>query len=219
MNRPRRTGAPHVLVMAKEPRPGRVKTRLCPPCSPAEAAAVAEAALADTLAAVAACGASRKVLALDGEAGPWLPPGFDVVRQRGTDFNQRLAEAWSDAGGPGLQLGMDTPQVTAPELDELLTRLDTVDAVLGHALDGGWWVIGWPGADPQAMFAGIPMSAAHTGRAQEGRILALGLGLHRAAPKRDIDTIDDLQTVAREFPQLRTARVARGLARPRAVVA
>ena len=69
------------------------------------------------------------------------------------------------------------------------------------------------------MFAGIPMSTAHTGRAQEARILALGLGLHRAAPKRDIDTIDDLQAVAAEFPGLRTARVARSLARPREVVA
>lgn len=219
MNRCPRTRGPHVLVMAKEPRPGRVKTRLCPPCSPEEAAAVAEAALADTLAAVGACGAPRKILALDGEPGPWLPPGFDVVRQRGTDFNQRLAAAWNDAGGPGLQLGMDTPQVDAPELDELLTRVDTGDAVLGHALDGGWWVIGWRGADPLAMFAGIPMSAAHTGRAQEARILALGLEVHRAAPKRDIDTIDDLQTVAREFPGLRTARLARSLARPREVVA
>jgi glycosyltransferase A (GT-A) superfamily protein (DUF2064 family) len=219
MNRHRGIRSPHVLVMAKEPRPGRVKTRLCPPCSPEQAAAVAEAALADTLAAVAACAASRKVLALDGEPGPWLPPGFDVISQRGTDFNQRLAEAWSDAGGPGLQLGMDTPQVTVPELDELLTRLDTVDAVLGHALDGGWWVIGWRGADPQAMFTGVPMSAASTGRAQEARIRALGLRLHRAASKRDIDTIDDLHAVAREFPGLRTARVARSVARSREVVA
>ena len=69
------------------------------------------------------------------------------------------------------------------------------------------------------MFAGIPMSAAHTGRAQEARILALGLGLARAAPKRDIDTIDDLWAVARDFPELRTARVARSLAGPREVVA
>jgi glycosyltransferase A (GT-A) superfamily protein (DUF2064 family) len=219
MSRRRRTRGPHVLVLAKEPRPGRVKTRLCPPYPPEEAAAVAEAALADTLAAVAACGAPRKILALDGEPGPWLPPDFDVIRQRGADFNQRLAAAWNDAGGPGLQLAMDTPQVGAPELDELLTRVDTGSAVLGHALDGGWWVIGWRGADPQAMFAGIPMSAAHTGRAQEARILALGLALHRAAPKRDVDTIDDLRTVAREFPQLRTAAVARSLARPREVVA
>ena len=115
---------PHVLVMAKSPRPGRVKTRLCPPCTAEEAAAVAAAALADTLAAVAACGAPRKVIALDGEPGPWLPPGFEVVGQRGTTFNQRLASAWADTGGHGIQIGMDTPQVTASELDGLLAQLD-----------------------------------------------------------------------------------------------
>jgi len=210
---------PHVLVMAKEPRPGRVKTRLCPPCSPDEAAAVAAAALADTLDAVARCGVARKVLALDGRPGPWLPPGFEVVAQRGGDFNARLANAWRDTGGAGLQIGMDTPQVHPSELDALLGELDRSDAVLGHALDGGWWVVGWRDADPQAMFAGIPMSAPDTGRMQESRIAALGLRVHRAAPKRDIDTIDDLQVVAADHPHLRTARVARSLTLPAAVVA
>ena len=209
----------HVLVMAKEPRPGRVKTRLCPPCSPEEAAAVAEAALADTLAAVAACSARRKVLALDGRPGSWLPPGFEVIPQRGNDFNQRLAHAWSDTGGAGIQIGMDTPQVGATELDGLLAELDRSDAVLGHALDGGWWAIGWRAADPEAMFAGVPMSAPDTGRAQESRIRALGLRLHRAAPKRDIDTVGDLRIVAAHHPFLRTARVARSLALPASVSA
>jgi rSAM/selenodomain-associated transferase 1 len=212
-------GGPHVLVMAKEPRPGRVKTRLCPPCSPSEAAAVAEAALADTLATVAACAAPRKVLALDGAPGPWLPPGFEVIPQRGTDFNQRLTHAWNDAGGAGIQIGMDTPQVSAAQLDVLLDRLHTADAVLGHAFDGGWWVVGWRRADPRAVFEGIPMSTRHTGRAQEARIRALGLRLHRAHPLRDIDTIDDLQAVAHGFPHLRTARVAGSLPSRSEVVA
>jgi rSAM/selenodomain-associated transferase 1 len=205
--------------MAKEPRAGRVKTRLCPPCSPEEAAAVAEAALADTLAAVASCGAARKILALDGRPGPWLPRGFELIPQRGRDFNERLANAWHDAGGGGLQIGMDTPQITAFELDALLAELDRSDAVLGHAVDGGWWLIGWRHADPKAMFDGIPMSSAATGRAQEARIAALGLRLHRAPAKRDIDTIDDLRIVAARHPRLRTARVARSLARPAAVTA
>src|SRR5207237_3773477 len=89
---------PHVIVMAKSPRPGRVKTRLCPPCTAEEAAAVAAAALADTLDAVAASEAVRKVLALDGPPGPWLPPGFELIAQRGVTFNDRLANAWADAG-------------------------------------------------------------------------------------------------------------------------
>jgi glycosyltransferase A (GT-A) superfamily protein (DUF2064 family) len=219
----------HVLVMAKSPRPGRVKTRLCPPCTAEEAAAVAEAALADTLEAVAACGAARTVLALDGEPGPWLPPGFDVVRQRGDTFNERLANAWADTSGPGVQIGMDTPQVTAAELDELLTHLDdgphfpshsararrstgTADpAVLGYAVDGGWWVIGWRTADPRTVFAGIPMSASTTGRAQHTRLQALGFDVRRAEPKRDIDTVDDLAAVAATFPHLRTAGLGREL--------
>jgi glycosyltransferase A (GT-A) superfamily protein (DUF2064 family) len=210
----------HVIVMAKSPRPGRVKTRLCPPFTPAEAAAVAAASLADSLTAVAACAAPRKLLALDGPPGPWLPPGFEVVPQRGDDFNQRLTNAWADAGGPGLQIGMDTPQVTAEELDHLLGALDGAPAgptrrarpaVLGHALDGGWWVIGWRRADPRAVFAGIPMSGATTGRAQETRLLGLDLDVLHAAPKRDVDTVADLAAVAAEAPHLRTARLAREL--------
>jgi glycosyltransferase A (GT-A) superfamily protein (DUF2064 family) len=99
--------------MAKAPVPGKAKTRLCPPLTARQAAAVAEAALADTLEAVAGSGAGRRILALDGEPGDWVPPGFEVIVQRGETFAERLATAWQDAAGAGLQIGMDTPQVTA----------------------------------------------------------------------------------------------------------
>ncbi len=68
-------------MIAKEPVPGRVKTRLTPPFTPQEAARLAEAALADTLAAAAAAPVARRVLVLDGSPGPWVPPGFEVVPQ------------------------------------------------------------------------------------------------------------------------------------------
>ena len=95
----------HVLVLAKAPLAGKVKTRLCPPYTIEEAAAIAEAALADTLEAVARCQADREVIALDGPPGPWLPPGFELLAQRGQRFDARLANAWSDvlsapAAGP-----------------------------------------------------------------------------------------------------------------------
>jgi glycosyltransferase A (GT-A) superfamily protein (DUF2064 family) len=80
-------------------------------------------------------------------------------------------------------------------------------------------VIGWRRADPAAMFRGIPMSTAGTGRAQESRIAALGLRLHRAAPKRDIDTVEDLRYVAGHHPSLQAARAFRSLTFPKAVVA
>ena len=77
-----------LMVIAKEPVPGRVKTRLTPAYTPAEAAELAEAALSDTLAAVASVGVTRRILALAGSPGRWLPPGFDVIAQRGGGLDE-----------------------------------------------------------------------------------------------------------------------------------
>lgn len=76
----RRQSPVDLLVIAKEPRPGRVKTRLTPPFTPQEAAELAEAALADTLAAVAAAPAARRVLVLDGAPGPGYRPASRSFR-------------------------------------------------------------------------------------------------------------------------------------------
>ena len=201
---------PHVLVMAKSPVPGRVKTRLCPPCTPHEAAALAAAALADTLDAVAACGASRRILALDGAPGPWLPPGFRVVAQAGGGLDQRLAAAWTAAGGPGVQIGMDTPQVTPDLLDQSLGALDTASAALGHAVDGGWWAIALRRADAK-VFRGVPMSTGGTGAAQEARLRRLGHDVRRLPTLVDLDTVADLPEVTEDGMAIRTAALARTL--------
>jgi rSAM/selenodomain-associated transferase 1 len=197
----------HLLVMAKAPAAGRVKTRLTPPFSPHQAACIAEAALADTLAAVGGCAAERRILALDGSPGPWLPPGFEVFPQVAGPLGRRLAAAWAAAGGPGLQIGMDTPQVTPELLDRSLDRLlaPGVDAVLGPAEDGGWWAIGFhhPAA---GAFEGVPMSTAETGTMQLRRLRQLGLAVAALPRLRDLDTVDDAVHLARENPASRTAR-------------
>lgn len=198
----------HVLVMAKAPVAGRVKTRLCPPCTPQEAAALAEAALADTLDAVAACGAGRRIVALDGAPGPWLPPGFEVVPQVGGGLDRRLAAAWAGAGGPGVQIGMDTPQVTAGLLDEALASLDGTSAALGLAVDGGWWAVGLRRPDPRA-FLRVPMSTAGTGAAQLARLRRLGLDVTLLPTLVDLDTAADLPAVVASGSAIRTAEQAR----------
>src|SRR5215471_5075022 len=108
--------AAQVIVIAKEPVPGRVKTRLTPPFTPEDAASLATAALADTLAAVRTTPVIRHVLALDGAPGDWLPAGFDVVAQRGSGLDERLAAAFADTHAslqaPMVLIGMDTPQVS-----------------------------------------------------------------------------------------------------------
>ncbi|MDF3299152.1 TIGR04282 family arsenosugar biosynthesis glycosyltransferase [Streptomyces tropicalis] len=195
-----------LLVIAKEPRPGRVKTRLSPPFSAREAAALAEAALADTLRAVAAAPAVRRVLVLDGTPGPWLPPGFDVVPQCAGGLDERLAGAFAGCTGPALLIGMDTPQVT-PEL--LTVDFADCDACIGPAEDGGFWALGLASPDP-ALLRGVPMSTAGTGALQRERLVAAGLRVRDLRRLRDVDTAADARAVAACAPHGHfAARLAR----------
>jgi len=193
-----------VLVIAKAPVAGRVKTRLCPPCTPAEAAELAAAALQDTLEAAGAARAGRRVLVLDGAPGPWLPAGWEVVPQRGDGLAERLAAAFEDAGAPAFLVGMDTPQLTPALVRAGLDALTTHDATLGPAADGGYWGIGLRRADP-AVFAGIPMSEPHTGAAQRHRLRALGLTTAALPVLLDVDTIAAAHAVAAVAPGSRFA--------------
>lgn len=199
----------HLLIVAKEPRPGFAKTRLIPSFGPSGAAALARAALADTFAAAAVCRAERVVVAFDGDPTGLVPRAFDVVPQRPGPFDERLAGAWVDAGGPGLQIGMDTPQVTAAELDHALGLLaEGADALLGPAQDGGWWAIGLQAPHPQA-FAGIPMSRADTAHHQLARLEELGLATQLVAEHRDVDEPADALAVAAAHPGTRFAEAVR----------
>lgn len=195
-----------VIVLAKAPVPGRVKTRLCPPCDPEQAAALAEAALVDTLRSVAATRCERRVLVLDGAPGPWLPAGFEVLPQHGNGLDERLAHAFTDIGTGGVLIGMDTPQVTPARLTAALRALDApgVDAILGPAVDGGWWALGLRTADP-AVFLGVPMSTRHTGDAQQARLHELRLRTAALSTLRDVDDFDDALAVARTAPGSRFA--------------
>jgi glycosyltransferase A (GT-A) superfamily protein (DUF2064 family) len=183
-----------LLVIAKEPRPGRVKTRLTPPFTPEEAAALAEASLADTLDVVARTPARRRVLVLEGAPGPWLPPGFDVVRQCAGGLDERLAAAFAGCEGPALLIGMDTPQVT-PEL--LTVDFADCEAYFGPAEDGGFWALGLARPDP-SLLRGVPMSTPQTGTAQRARLT--GLRVRELPPLRDVDTAYDAELVAKAAP-------------------
>jgi rSAM/selenodomain-associated transferase 1 len=202
-----------LIVIAKEPLPGRAKTRLSPPCSPAEAATLAEAALLDTLEVVARTPARRRVLVFEGDPGRFERGGLEVIPQRGAGLGERLAAAFDDVAEPALLVGMDTPQLTSELLLDgmrALARAD-VDAVLGRALDGGYWSIGLD-RPADGAFAGVPMSSAHTWREQRTRLRRLGLRVHDQSPLRDVDTIEDAHAVAGQAPASRFARAVEALA-------
>ncbi|MDQ6799003.1 MAG: DUF2064 domain-containing protein [Actinomycetota bacterium] len=195
-----------IIVMAKEPVAGRVKTRLCPPCTPEEAATLAMALLGDTLAAVAATPAAWHTVALDGETGDWIPAGFAVVTQRGDGLDERLAAAFADAGTPAVVIAADTPQVTPELLSLALARLGEpgVDAVLGPTDDAGYWVLGLRRPDPRAL-VGVPMSSPLTLSAQRDRLAGLGMTVADLPALRDVDDITDARAVAGDIPHSRFA--------------
>ncbi len=206
----------NLLVIAKAPAPGRSKTRLCPPCTPEQAAALAEAALGDTLVAVLATpGVERRVLVLEGAPGPWLPSGFEVIPQRGGGLDERLAAAFEDASGPAVLVGMDTPQVTPALLAGALDALGApgVDAVLGRAVDGGFWAIGVREPDP-IVFLGVPMSSSVTGEHQRARLDGLEIATVELPELRDVDRIEDAWAVAEQVPGSRFAHTLRGMVEP-----
>ena len=209
-----------VLVIAKEPVPGRVKTRLTPPFTPADAAALATASLADTLAAVSATPVAQAVLALDGAPGDWIPPGFRVIPQRGGGLDERLAAAFADAHAtlpmPMVLIGMDTPQVTSGLLADAARALASgeADAVFGPAADGGFWLLGLRRPD-RSLLAGVPMSRADTGRHQLDRLTSAGLRVAMLPELTDVDTFREAELIAGVIPGSRFAAAFR-LAMPAA---
>ena len=193
-----------VLVLAKAPVPGRVKTRLCPPLTPDGAAQVAAAAIEDTLDAVRAVEVARRVLVLDGE---YDAPGFDVQPQRGGPMPERLAAAFDDCGDlPALLVGMDTPQLTPALLQASLDALRTHPAVLGLAQDGGWWALGLQRPDG-SLLRDVPTSRDDTGVLQLAALRAAGLDPYLLPELSDVDTADDARAVAALAPGGRFAAV------------
>lgn len=216
----RRSDAPRALVVAKAPVAGRVKTRLGAEVGDAVAAEVAAAALLDTVAACReAFGADHCLLALAGDLADAARgdeiaaalAGWGVSRQRGLTFDERLANAHLDVppGGPVVQVGMDTPQVTVGDLHAVVAALDTHDAVLGPAEDGGWWVLGLRDPRGAAALLGVPMSTPTTYADTRRALSGAGLGVGTTAPLRDVDTATDADVVAGAAPAGEFARAWR----------
>ena len=197
--------AAQVIVIAKEPLPGRVKTRLTPPFTPQDAALLARAALSDSLAAAAAAPLTRRVLALAGATGAWLPAGFEVIGQRGGGLDERLAAAFAETHSglplPMVLIGMDTPQVTPGLLTDAAQAMvcGEADAVFGPAADGGFWLLGLRRPD-RSLLAGVPMSRQDTGRHQLDRLTSAGLRVAMMPELTDVDTVREAEQVAAAIP-------------------
>jgi hypothetical protein len=203
-----------ILVIAKAPVPGLAKTRLGAVVGDHAAADLAAAGLLDTLAASRATGADC-VVALTGDMERACRSeeiraalsGWTILWQRGDGFDERLANAHLDcADGPLLQIGMDTPQVTAEMLDRAGLVLAEHDTVLGPADDGGWWVFGRLHASAAQALVGVPMSTDATCELTRSALARGGWSVGIAESLRDVDEVADAEAVAAAAPHTRFAR-------------
>lgn len=209
-----------ILIVAKSPIPGQAKTRLGPELTPHQCAAVAAAALLDTLDVALSVTEARVVVALTGSlhdapAGRQIAATLrhcTVIGQRGSTFGERLAHAHRDAAGPFgsiVQLGMDTPQVTPGLLRQAFFALETgSDAAIGSTEDGGWWALALQHAGHARVLSGVPMSTPETYQATAAAVRGLGLVTALLPRLVDVDTAADAAAVADLIPDTRFGQLA-----------
>jgi glycosyltransferase A (GT-A) superfamily protein (DUF2064 family) len=202
---------PTALVVAKAPVPGLAKTRVAAEVGDDAAADLAAASLLDTLETVAESDLPV-VVALAGDVARAARSdemekalsGLRVVPQVGATFGERLAQAHLDAddGHGVVQVGMDSPQVRATDLQQAVERLGDHASVLGPAEDGGWWLLGVRHGSDASALPTVEMSTPSTGEHTRD-VLPQPTALLRTL--RDVDTWQDARAVADEVPGSRFA--------------
>ncbi len=194
-----------LVVFAKVPRAGFVKTRMVPPLTPDLAAEFYACLLQDVLEVSGAAAREldlRPVLAVHppGEASALrgLAPGFELLPQRGANLSERMEAALSDTAaagaGPILMRGSDSPALDASILAEALEALESHDLVLCPDRDGGYNLVGSKGPAP-GLFD-HPMSTDSVLEDTLARGRSLGLRARVLAPGFDLDTVEDFRFLA-----------------------
>jgi rSAM/selenodomain-associated transferase 1 len=212
-----------VLVVAKAPAGGRSKTRLVPPLSRPQAAALHEALLLDTLDACRAEAAHVRILhASPEEAGELarLAPGLPLELQEGRGLADalRLGIARHAGKGPVAIVSSDVPGIPPGSLGTAFAALrEDVDVVLGPALDGGYWLIAM--REPHELpFRDIPWSTPAALAVTRRRCEEAGLRIAELDPWRDVDTLVDLAFLRRDGERLPAPRTIELVSRLGALV-
>ncbi|WP_121990148.1 TIGR04282 family arsenosugar biosynthesis glycosyltransferase [Nitrospira lenta] len=198
-----------LVIFAKAPVPGQVKTRLCPPLTPDEAATLHGSFVIDMLERTKVATAKLK-LPFDRYLA-CAPSStlvfFQIMEERqsvklidqvGDDLGARMQQAFATLFGKGYQrvfiVGADVPSLPLDHYKQALALLDAHDVVLGPALDGGYYLIGLTQPRPE-LFADIVWSTDRVLVATQEKAVGLGLKVALLPAWRDVDTIDDLQAL------------------------
>lgn len=221
-----------VVVMAKSPRPGAVKTRLAPALGMSGAAELAACFLGDTLDLMArlACATPLVAYAPEAERGFFETLGIALVPQRGRDLGSRLVGVFDDVfqlGFPAAMVGgVDTPTLPPEYLEQAISLLTDgrADAVIGPTEDGGYYLLGLRALHPE-LFEGVAWGSSRVFSQTMSRAAAIGIRVATLPTWHDVDTPADLERLALELDGLahaqspRTSRwltARRGTGRPAA---
>jgi len=192
-----------LAILSKAPAPGRVKTRMAPPLTPVEAAAVYEASLRDVI--ERARGSDRGVqIFFDPAPGAReyfrrAFPDLVLVRQEGEDLGARIRNAFgtlfAEAADRAVIIGADSPTLPRSRLTEGLSALDAADVTLGPTRDGGYYLVGirrpaWPQA--AAIFENVPWSTPSVLRMTLQLAEKASLAVVCLDPWYDLDSATDL---------------------------
>ena len=197
-----------LIVFAKSPVPGSVKTRLCPPLTPDEAATLHGSLVLDTLEQTRKLQGFDRFLAC---APSKQHPFFQAVGARQQielweqipeeDFGKRMDQAFCIAFDRGysfaVMIGSDLPTIDGNIVQQALRALSEHDAVIGPSQDGGYYLIGMKKPTPE-LFSEIPWSTDQVTSLTQQKAERLGLSLKLLRPQRDLDTMEDLQAFIQE---------------------
>ena len=203
--------SPHaaLVIFAKAPIPGEVKTRLCPPLTPDEAATLHGSFVLDMLERTTLAVATlhlpfhRYLACAPSSALVFFQimeerQGVKLIDQVGDDLGARMQHAFETMFEKGYHrvciVGTDVPSLPLDHYKQALALLETNDLVLGPALDGGYYLIGLTRTAPE-LFTRIPWSTDRVLALTQERATALGLNTALLPPWRDVDTIEDLQAL------------------------
>lgn len=192
-----------LVVFAKEPLPGTVKTRLSPPLTPVDAAELYRCMLADTVAACSGLAGTTLVLCVAPTPGAATYfhrefPGVPVMLQEGADLGARLSNAFKVLFSLGFRtvaaIGTDAPDLPPEFVTAAFCLLEsaTADVVFGPAADGGYYLVALQTLHAR-LFQDIPWSTAETLTDSEAAAGELGLRSRHLPLWHDLDTAADLQ--------------------------
>lgn len=189
-----------VCIFAKPPIPGEVKTRLIPNLGAEGAAGLAKAMLLDVWNTVKLCAGVRPILATTrpGDFPICLSPD-DIWLQGDGDLGQRIERILNRGlieAPVAAAIGADSPALTVAHLRAGLDALETNDAVVGPASDGGFYLLALRQCRA-GLFSALPWSCSGTLEAVKERLSERSLSIAELEPLFDVDTPGDLLTLER----------------------